>query len=230
MKIVLTAVRRDNVFYISHAPEFPTMWGDDEVPTRLYFAKLVVGTKEGHFSMLLNVDYCMKNFLDDEHYDDDDDDDDEGDNFSCVEPLLYNVNGLQMFDGTQSMETMTKVHADMRCLTVRLPCFGRTFNEGTLGGEDNRDPPAVIQCNNRLPEWNASLKSLVLKFHNSRVTVASPKNFILSKTCTEKSTDPNDAIMQFGKKRKGVYAMDVKQPAALLQAFGLSLTTFQWKK
>ena len=80
----------------------------------------------------------------------------------------------------------------------------------------------IVYITNQKPSWNATLKSLVLKFHNTRVTVASPRNFVLH-------LDSDDSrAMQFGNQGKDMYVLDFKAPLSPLQAFGACLSTFSW--
>ena len=222
---VLTAIRRGDTFYVSHSVDFPAIYRGrmDVVPRTGVFAKLVVGEEDGHVMMCVDVEYMEAQFKDG------------GGSYasSDTKDIVHGVNGLCVMEGTQSMAGFEKVTADVRCVDVVVPNFGRTFEEGAYkGGEGKEGGPSPIEtiaCNNRLPTWNPNLKSLVLKFNNGRVVVASPKNFILTRSCHVTSNDPSDAVMQFGKRRKGVYAMDCKAPMSVLQAFGCSLMTFRWK-
>ena len=92
----------------------------------------------------------------------------------------------------------------------------RSFDEANL-----KEDRIVLQS--KLPEWNAELGSLVLKFHGGRVLVASSKNFMMAVT-----DQPNRGILQFGKNRKGRFALDFRFPLAPIQAFGICLSACAW--
>jgi hypothetical protein len=80
-----------------------------------------------------------------------------------------------------------------------------------------------ILLESRLPEWNESVGSLVLKFTGGRVQCASAKNFLLA----EKAR-PENAVLQFGKAHKGRFALDFRYPLAPLQALGICLSACNW--
>jgi len=76
---------------------------------------------------------------------------------------------------------------------------------------------------NKPPKWNDQLGAYCLNF-NGRVTVASVKNFQLAN-----SQDLERVVLQFGKVRDDCFTMDFGYPLCALQAFGISLTSFDNK-
>ena len=86
-----------------------------------------------------------------------------------------------------------------------------------LSGED------TIALESKLPEWNDSIQSLVLKFTGGRVTGASAKNFLLAD-----KVNMAHPILQFGKSAKGKYVVDFRSPIAPIQAFAVFLTATAW--
>ena len=76
---------------------------------------------------------------------------------------------------------------------------------------------------NKPPAWNAAVGAYVLNF-NGRVTEASVKNFQL----VDKE-DIDHVILQFGKCGKDKFTMDIKYPMSPLQAFGICLSSFDYK-
>jgi tubby-related protein 1 len=86
-----------------------------------------------------------------------------------------------------------------------------------------------IRLRNKVPIWNPSMSSLVLKFDRGRVLKASAKNFLC---CLEEDVkndiDGTKGILQFGKTHQSMYALDFRYPISPLQAFGIALSTFAW--
>jgi len=77
---------------------------------------------------------------------------------------------------------------------------------------------------NKPPKWNEQVGAYVLNF-NGRVTRASVKNFQLYNP----SQDPDAVIMQFGRVGKDAFTMDFQHPLCTLQAFGIALSSFDYK-
>lgn len=89
----------------------------------------------------------------------------------------------------------------------------------TNGNGDTR----VDQYHNKPPKWNEQIGAFVLNF-NKRVTLASVKNFQLV------THDESDHVyLQFGRVGKEVFSMDVRFPLSPLQAFAVSLSSFDYK-
>ena len=70
---------------------------------------------------------------------------------------------------------------------------------------------------------NIEVQAFVLNF-NGRVDKASVKNFQLID-----EYDDNHIYMQFGRVGSQNFNMDVAYPASLFQAFGIGLTSFDFK-
>ena len=76
---------------------------------------------------------------------------------------------------------------------------------------------------NKPPRWHEQVGAYVLNF-NGRVTMASVKNFQL--------VDPeeqNTVVLQFGRVGKDEFTMDMHHPITPLQAFGVTLSSFDSK-
>ncbi|GBG33842.1 Tubby protein [Hondaea fermentalgiana] len=76
-----------------------------------------------------------------------------------------------------------------------------------------------VQLNTKLPVWSDDIGSLVLKFRNRRVLMASSKNFILNDA-------KNRMIFQLGKAESGRFNVDFQHPMSALQAFGIALSAY----
>jgi tubby-related protein 1 len=76
---------------------------------------------------------------------------------------------------------------------------------------------------NKPPKWNDTIGAFVLNF-NKRVTMASVKNFQLVG-----NDDPDMVFLQFGRAGKEVFTMDVRYPMSVVQAFGICLSSFDYK-
>jgi len=77
---------------------------------------------------------------------------------------------------------------------------------------------------NKQPKWNDQVGAYVLNF-NGRVTRASVKNFQLCNM----ARDPDAVLMQFGRVGKDSFNMDYQYPLCALQAFGIALSSFDYK-
>ena len=77
---------------------------------------------------------------------------------------------------------------------------------------------------NKQPKWNDQVGAYVLNF-NGRVTRASVKNFQLCNV----AKDPDLVVMQFGRVGKDAFTMDFQYPLCALQAFGIALSSFDYK-
>lgn len=85
---------------------------------------------------------------------------------------------------------------------------------------NNRD---IIYMINKPPRWNEQVGAYVLNF-NGRVTMASVKNFQLVDP-----DDQNSVILQFGRVANNEFTMDMKWPISPLQAFAITLSSFDSK-
>jgi len=82
----------------------------------------------------------------------------------------------------------------------------------------------VMILKNKPPKWNDQVGAYVLNF-NGRVTRASVKNFQLC----DLARDPDTVVMQFGRVGKDAFTMDFQYPLCALQAFGIALSSFDYK-
>ncbi|KDO32634.1 hypothetical protein SPRG_02335 [Saprolegnia parasitica CBS 223.65] len=76
---------------------------------------------------------------------------------------------------------------------------------------------------NKPPRWNDQVGAYVLNF-NGRVTMASVKNFQLVTP-----EDQETVILQFGRVGKELFTMDFRAPLCPLQAFAITLSSFDSK-
>ena len=79
------------------------------------------------------------------------------------------------------------------------------------------------QLMNKPPKWSEDVGAYVLNF-NGRVTMASVKNFQL--------VSPDEletVIVQFGRVGKDLFTLDFRFPLSPLQAFGIALSSFDYK-
>lgn len=88
----------------------------------------------------------------------------------------------------------------------------------------NERDPDLIMMKNKSPKWNDAANAYVLNFHG-RVTQPSVKNFQL--------VDEQDAeevvVMQFGRVGDHEFTCDFAYPLSPLQAFGIALSSFDYK-
>ncbi len=87
----------------------------------------------------------------------------------------------------------------------------------------NRTCRDTIYLINNPPRWNEQVGAYVLNF-NGRVTMASVKNFQLVDP-EERST----VVLQFGRVGKDEFTMDFRYPITPLQAFAVTLSSFDSK-
>jgi len=88
----------------------------------------------------------------------------------------------------------------------------------------SREDDNVQVLKNKQPKWNDQVGAYVLNF-NGRVTRASVKNFQLCNV----ARDPDLVVMQFGRVGKDAFTMDYQWPLCGLQAFGIALSSFDYK-
>lgn len=112
----------------------------------------------------------------------------------------------------------------------RVPCSspgGNSVSSTGSGGSAIRRAARAssdtMTLATRLPEWNPKTRTLIMEFDPARVADVSSKNFLLLSEFGE------TACAQFGRLKQGRYSLDVAHPLSLLQAFGIFLSTFQWR-
>ncbi|KRX07799.1 Tubby C-terminal-like domain [Pseudocohnilembus persalinus] len=76
---------------------------------------------------------------------------------------------------------------------------------------------------NKPPKWNEHIQAFVLNF-NGRVDKASVKNFQLID-----EYDEDTILLQFGRVGNDLFNMDLQWPLSPLQAFGICLSSFDYK-
>jgi len=115
-----------------------------------------------------------------------------------------------------------------RCMDVKIPALKLDGNPAVWctrsGGVDQR---SKLSLESRLPKWSKKLQSLALDF-GSRVNCTSAKNFQLQLP-RENSCNAGDVELLFGKTAANTYVLDYKHPLGMAQAFGIALTTRDWK-
>uniref|UniRef100_A0A4W4FI72 Tubby C-terminal domain-containing protein n=1 Tax=Electrophorus electricus TaxID=8005 RepID=A0A4W4FI72_ELEEL len=95
--------------------------------------------------------------------------------------------------------------------------------ESLLTRYENGNKDNLVCLLNKSPKWNEQTQSYVLNFHG-RVTQASVKNFQIVHPDNE-----DYIVMQFGKVAEDVFSMDYSFPMCALQAFAITLSSFDGK-
>uniref|UniRef100_A0A3B5B848 Tubby protein-like n=1 Tax=Stegastes partitus TaxID=144197 RepID=A0A3B5B848_9TELE len=91
-----------------------------------------------------------------------------------------------------------------------------------LARHANGNTDKLVTMVNKFPSWNEQTQSYVLNFHG-RVTQASVKNFQII------HPDNDYIVMQFGRVAEDVFSMDYSFPMCALQAFAITLSSFDSK-
>uniref|UniRef100_W5KLH5 Si:dkey-220f10.4 n=1 Tax=Astyanax mexicanus TaxID=7994 RepID=W5KLH5_ASTMX len=94
--------------------------------------------------------------------------------------------------------------------------------ESLLTRYENGNKENLVCLVNKSPSWNEQTQSYVLNFHG-RVTQASVKNFQIV------HPDNEYIVMQFGRVAEDVFSMDYSFPMCALQAFAITLSSFDGK-
>jgi len=137
---------------------------------------------------------------------------------ACV---LYKQNVLGS-RGPRKMKVMVpNVDARGERTVLRPQTSEETMLERYKAAMNDKD---VQILKNKPPKWNEQVGAYVLNF-NGRVTRASVKNFQLYNP----AKDPEAVIMQFGRVGKDAFTMDYQAPLCALQAFGIALSSFDYK-
>uniref|UniRef100_A0A8C1WVV0 Si:dkey-220f10.4 n=1 Tax=Cyprinus carpio TaxID=7962 RepID=A0A8C1WVV0_CYPCA len=95
--------------------------------------------------------------------------------------------------------------------------------ESLLTRYENGNKENLVTLVNKSPSWNEQTQSYVLNFHG-RVTQASVKNFQIVHPDNE-----DYIVMQFGRVAEDVFSMDYSFPMCALQAFAITLSSFDGK-
>ena len=135
--------------------------------------------------------------------------------------VLYKQNVLGA-RGPRKMKVMVPIVSEEGERTVLRPMSSEeTMLERYKAAKEDGD---VVILKNKQPKWNDQVGAYVLNF-NGRVTRASVKNFQLCNT----ARDPDTVVMQFGRVGKDAFTMDYQWPLCALQAFGIALSSFDYK-
>jgi len=86
----------------------------------------------------------------------------------------------------------------------------------------HQNSSSKIGLDTLLPYWDDAAESLVVKFHNRRVTMASSKNCLI--------VDANKSpVLQFGKVASDRFNLDIKFPLTPLQGFAFAICQFKFQ-
>lgn len=135
--------------------------------------------------------------------------------------VLYKQNVLGSRGPRKMKVLVPNVEASGNRVVLKPTCLEDTMLERYKAGKELED---VQVLKNKQPKWNDQVGAYVLNF-NGRVTRASVKNFQLCNT----SVDPDLVVMQFGRVGKDAFTMDYQWPLCGLQAFGIALSSFDYK-
>ncbi|EDV19714.1 uncharacterized protein TRIADDRAFT_33067, partial [Trichoplax adhaerens] len=133
--------------------------------------------------------------------------------------IIYDTNVL----GFKGPRKMTILIPGMDANQERVAVRPRNANETLLERWKSGRMDNLLELHNKAPEWNDNTQSYVLNFHG-RVTQASVKNFQVVH-----DNDVDYIIMQFGRVSEDAFTMDYKYPLSALQAFAISLSSFDGK-
>ena len=75
------------------------------------------------------------------------------------------------------------------------------------------------------PQWNPKSNTYVYDF-KGRVTEPSIKNFQLIPESDGPGLTSNEFVLQFGKREKDEFILDLQFPMSIYQGFGLALSAF----
>ncbi|XP_056222242.1 tubby protein homolog isoform X2 [Seriola aureovittata] len=133
--------------------------------------------------------------------------------------ICYETNVL----GFKGPRKMTVIIPGMLENDERVSIRPKNDLETLLVRHANGNADKLVTLVNKSPSWNEQTQSYVLNFHG-RVTQASVKNFQII------HPDNDDYIvMQFGRVAEDVFSMDYSFPMCALQAFAITLSSFDGK-
>ncbi|XP_051273981.1 tubby protein homolog isoform X1 [Dicentrarchus labrax] len=133
--------------------------------------------------------------------------------------ICYETNVL----GFKGPRKMTVIIPGMLENDERVSIRPKTELDTLLVRHANSNTDKLVTLVNKSPSWNEQTQSYVLNFHG-RVTQASVKNFQII------HPDNGDYIvMQFGRVAEDVFSMDYSFPMCALQAFAITLSSFDGK-
>ncbi|XP_051770032.1 tubby protein homolog [Ctenopharyngodon idella] len=133
--------------------------------------------------------------------------------------IYYEKNVL----GFKGPRKMTVIIPGMHENDERVVIQPKNELESLLTRYENGNKENLVTLVNKSPSWNEQTQSYVLNFHG-RVTQASVKNFQI--------VHPDNVdyiVMQFGRVAEDVFSMDYSFPMCALQAFAITLSSFDGK-
>ncbi|XP_054914757.1 tubby protein homolog [Poeciliopsis prolifica] len=133
--------------------------------------------------------------------------------------ICYETNVL----GFKGPRKMTVIIPGMLENDERVSIRPKTELETLLVRHSNGNTDKLVTLVNKSPSWNEQTQSYVLNFHG-RVTQASVKNFQIIHPDNE-----DYIVMQFGRVAEDVFSMDYSFPMCALQAFAITLSSFDGK-
>ncbi|KPP79052.1 tubby protein-like, partial [Scleropages formosus] len=146
---------------------------------------------------------------------------------SYIGKLRSNVLGTKFTEknvlGFKGPRKMTVIIPGMRANDERVVIRPKNELESLLCRYENGNTDNLVTLINKSPSWNEQTQSYVLNFHG-RVTQASVKNFQIIHPDNE-----DYIVMQFGRVAEDVFSMDYSFPLCALQAFAITLSSFDGK-
>ncbi|XP_074518816.1 tubby protein homolog [Halichoeres trimaculatus] len=133
--------------------------------------------------------------------------------------ICYDTNVL----GFKGPRKMTVIIPGMLENDERVSICPKNELETLLTRHANNNTEKLVTLVNKSPNWNEQTESYVLNFHG-RVTQASVKNFQIIHPDNE-----DYIVMQFGRVAQDVFSMDYSFPLCALQAFAITLSSFDGK-
>ncbi|MEQ2300537.1 hypothetical protein AMECASPLE_026685 [Ameca splendens] len=133
--------------------------------------------------------------------------------------ICYETNVL----GFKGPRKMTLIIPGMLENDERVSICPKNDLETLLVRHSNGNTDKLVTLVNKPPSWNEQTQSYVLNFHG-RVTQASVKNFQIIHPDNE-----DYIVMQFGRVAEDVFSMDYSFPMCALQAFAITLSSFDGK-
>ncbi|XP_054625393.1 tubby protein homolog isoform X2 [Dunckerocampus dactyliophorus] len=133
--------------------------------------------------------------------------------------ICYETNVL----GFRGPRKMTVIIPGMLENDERVSIQPKTEHDTLLVRHSNNNTDKLVTLVNKSPSWNEQTQSYVLNFHG-RVTQASVKNFQIIHP-----ENDDYIVMQFGRVSEDVFSMDYSFPMCALQAFAITLSSFDGK-
>ncbi|KAK5850681.1 hypothetical protein PBY51_001539 [Eleginops maclovinus] len=133
--------------------------------------------------------------------------------------ICYETNVL----GFKGPRKMTVIIPGMLENDERVSIRPKHESDTLLARHANSNTESLVTLVNKCPSWNEQSQSFVLNFHG-RVTQASVKNFQIVHPDNE-----DYIVMQFGRVAEDVFSMDYSFPMCALQAFAITLSSFDGK-